>query len=144
MREKDLQNYYKNDTWKNFHAYIDALSQKIFSEYPGDRLQAISIFQPQCAKMTFIYKSIHNRLFQHLIYKGGEAATNYIKRFENDKALVIPVGNSYYFLRKFPEMWKIFCSDSKPSSKIDERRIYFDKKSFSISTLQIYGLNLDN
>ena len=34
-------------------------------------------------------------MFQQVVHNGGESATNYIKIFQNYKALEISVGNSY-------------------------------------------------
>ena len=34
-------------------------------------------------------------MVQQVVNKGGESAIKYIKIFQNAKALVIPVGNSY-------------------------------------------------
>ena len=45
--------------------------------------------------MTFSDKIIYNRLFQKVVYKGGESKINYIKMFQNAKALEISVVNSY-------------------------------------------------
>ena len=58
-------------------------------------MQAISILKSQCLNTTFANKSRYDRLFQKVIQKGGESAINYIKIFQNDKALSISVGNSY-------------------------------------------------
>ena len=32
---------------ETFHKYIDEHSQRLIDEYPGDRIQAISRFQPK-------------------------------------------------------------------------------------------------
>ena len=45
--------------------------------------------------MTFRDQIIYNRMFQQVVQKGGESATNYIKIFQNAKALEILLGNSY-------------------------------------------------
>ena len=73
------------------HAYIDAHSQRLIEECPGDGLQAILILQYQCANMTFDDQSRYNRIFQ----QEWESAINYIKIFQSDKALEISVGKSY-------------------------------------------------
>ena len=54
--------------------------------------------------MTFADQIIYDRIFQKVVHKGGEFKNNYIKRFHNDKALEISVGNSNteYQLMKFP------------------------------------------
>ena len=45
--------------------------------------------------MTFDGQRRYDRLFQQVIHKGYESAINYIKIFQNAKALEISVGNSY-------------------------------------------------
>ena len=47
----------KKATWNLLHAYIDAYSQISISEFTGDGVQDISIFQSQCANTTFAYKA---------------------------------------------------------------------------------------
>ena len=53
IRRKYFPDYAKTATWDLFHVYIDAHSQILIDKYPGDGVQAISIFQSQCANMTF-------------------------------------------------------------------------------------------
>ena len=50
---EDLASYYKKATWNLLHGYIDAHSQILIDEYPGDVVQSISILQYQCEYMTF-------------------------------------------------------------------------------------------
>ena len=76
-------------------AYIDAYSQILIDEFPGDKLQAIAILQSQCADMTFADQIRYNRMFQKVVHKGGGSAINYIKIFHNAKSLSISVVNSY-------------------------------------------------
>ena len=64
-------------------------------EYPGDVLQVISIQKYQCENMTITDKIRYNRLFQKIIHKVRESEINYIKIFQNAKALEISVVNSY-------------------------------------------------
>ena len=45
--------------------------------------------------MTFSDKSRYDSTFQQVTHKGGESATNCIKRFQNEHALSVSVGNSY-------------------------------------------------
>ena len=92
---EDLPEYTKEATWHLFHAYIDTLSQILIGEYTGDGVQAISRLQSQCENMTFSDQSSYNRPFKQVIHKGGESEINYIKIFQNSKALAISVGNSY-------------------------------------------------
>ena len=45
IREGDFPDYDKKSTWDLLHVYIDAHSQILIDEYPGDGVQAITIFQ---------------------------------------------------------------------------------------------------
>ena len=45
--------------------------------------------------MTFADQIRYNRMFQHVVQKGGESSINSIKIFQNAKALEVSVGNSY-------------------------------------------------
>ena len=87
--------YAKKATCYILFAYIDANSQRLTNEYPGDGVQAISRLQSQFSDMIFYDKSRYNRLFQQVIHKGGVLEINYIKIFHNDEALAISVGNIY-------------------------------------------------
>ena len=71
------------------HAYIDAHIQRLVHEYTGYGVLSISIFQTQCENMTLSEQIIYNRMFQQVFHKGGESSINYIKRFQNDKALTV-------------------------------------------------------
>ena len=95
MRAEYFPDYDKNATWNLLYAYIDAHSQILIDEYPGDGVQAITIFQYQCENITFADQIIYNRLFRKLMHIGGDSAINYIKIFQNTKALVILLGNIY-------------------------------------------------
>ena len=53
IRGEELTDYSKKAIWNLLHAYIDKLSQILFDECPGDRLQAISMLKYQCTNMTF-------------------------------------------------------------------------------------------
>ena len=44
--------------------------------------------------MTFSDKSRYDRNFEQVTHKGGEYVMNYIKRFQNEQALPVSVGNS--------------------------------------------------
>ena len=95
IRGGELPEYSKNVSWKLLNAYIYDHSQILIDECPGDGLQSISIFKYQCAKMNFSNQSIYNRTFQKVLHKGGASEINYIKTFNNDKSLEIPVENIY-------------------------------------------------
>ena len=70
IRGEYLPDHAKNSTWNLLRAYIDAHIQILIDEYPGDGVQAISIFQSQCSNITFSDHRIYNRLFQQVMYKG--------------------------------------------------------------------------
>ena len=77
------------------HAYIDSHSQILIDDFPVYGLQAISRFQSQCANINFDEKRKYNRMFQQVVYKGGESEIKYIKIFHYAKALEIYAGDSY-------------------------------------------------
>ena len=79
IRGEELPDYARKATWNLLDAYIDAHSQILIDEFTGDGVQDISIFQSQCAKMTFIDQCRYNKLFQKALHKGGESAIKYIK-----------------------------------------------------------------
>ena len=87
--------YSKQATCNLLYAYIYANSQRLIYEYPGYGIEAVTRLQPQCANTTFAEKSRYNRYFQKVVHKGGESAINYIKIFQNEKALAVSAGNSY-------------------------------------------------
>ena len=45
--------------------------------------------------MTFSNQIKNNIIFQQVVHKGGESDINYIKIFQNFKALAASVGNRY-------------------------------------------------
>ena len=86
-REEDLPDYAKNNLWKLLREYIDSHIQILIDECTGDGVKSISIFKFQCENMAFYHQRIYNRPFQQVVHKGGESAINYIKIFQNDRAL---------------------------------------------------------
>ena len=92
---KYLTDYAKNTTCNILHAYIDAHSQILIDECPGDGVQAISRLQSQCANMKISDQIRYNRLYQKVVHKGGESEINYIEIFQNSTDLKISVGNRY-------------------------------------------------
>ena len=64
IRGKYLPDYAKNATWNLLNAYMDAHSQRLIYEYPGDGVHAVSILKPQFANMNFSDQSRYNRMFQ--------------------------------------------------------------------------------
>ena len=94
IRGEALPDHAKNPTWKLLHACMDEHSQRLIEDYTVYVLQATTILQSQCANMNFSDQIRYNRLFQQVIHKGGESAINYIKIFQNAKALEISLGHS--------------------------------------------------
>ena len=99
--------------------------------------------------MIFADQSIHNILFQKVIHKEGESEINYIKIFQNSKALAISVGNSYSedelmhnFLDSFQKYGKQFSWIEIHQAVLSREAKFLDQKSLSISALQIDYLNL--
>ena len=80
---------------KLLHANIDVHSRRLIAELPKDGVKCIEKLQSHCANMTFADKSRYDRTFQHVTHKGGGSAINYIKRFQDLRALSVSVVNSY-------------------------------------------------
>ena len=95
IREEEIPDYAKKAIWNLLHAYINSHSQILIYGFPGYGVQAISIFQSQCANMTLAGQSRYNRMFWRGVHKGWESEINCIERFQNAKALAISVVNSY-------------------------------------------------
>ena len=77
------------------HAYIDAHNQILIDECTVYEVKDISGLKTQYENMTFSYQRIYNIIFQKVVHKGGESEINYIKFFQNDRALTISAGTSY-------------------------------------------------
>ena len=90
-----IDNYAKKAIRNLLRANIDVHSRILIAEFPKDGIKFIENLQSHCANMTFADKSLYDRTFQHVTYKGGESAINYIKRFQNAHALSVSVGNSH-------------------------------------------------
>ena len=69
------------------YIYIYAHSQILIDGFPEDVVQAISVFQTQCANMKFSDQTRYNRIFQQVMHKRGESEMNYIKILQNATAL---------------------------------------------------------
>ena len=64
--------YHVNKAINNIlHANIDVHSKRLILELPGYGVRIISKLQYHCANMTFYEKSNYDRLFQHVMHKGG-------------------------------------------------------------------------
>ena len=64
IRGEYLPDYDKESTWDLLRAFIDANSQVLTDEFPGDRAQAISIFKSQCENMTFVDQIRYNGMIE--------------------------------------------------------------------------------
>ena len=119
---EDLQDHAKKTTWNLLHTYIDAHSQRLIEEYPGDGLQSISRLKYQRSNMTFDEQRIYNRLFQKVLHKGGDSEINYIEIFQNSKALKISVENSYSEDQLIHNLLDNFQQGRKYSAQIASHR----------------------
>ena len=88
-------------------------------------------------------------MFQQVVHKGGESATNYIKRFQNVKAVEISVGNSctedqlmQNFLENIQQGGKYFARIASHQAEFRREEKFINQKPLSISDLQIDYLNL--
>ena len=93
--------------------------------------------------MTFADKSKYDRIFQQVTHKGGESAINYIKRFQNEQALSVSVGNSYSedqimhtFLDNFQQSGKYSAQLDSHQAELRRDEMYPDQKCLNISSLQ--------
>ena len=93
--------------------------------------------------MTFVDKSRYDRTFQQVTHKGGGSAINFIKRFNNSRALSVSVGNSYYgdqcmhtFLDNFQQGGKYSAQIASHQAELRIEEKFIDKKSLNISSLQ--------
>ena len=73
IRGEYFIDYAKKVTWDLLYAYIDSHNEILIDEYPGDGVQAITIFQYQCSNMTFYYNRRYSRLFQKVVHKVGDS-----------------------------------------------------------------------
>ena len=91
----NIEDYAKESIRSLLHANIDVPNRRLIAEFPMDARKCIEKLQSHCANMTFADKSRYDRIFQQVPHKGGESAINYIKRFQDARALSVSVGNSY-------------------------------------------------
>ena len=85
--------------------------------------------------MTFADKSRYDRTFQQVTHKGGEFAINYIKRFQNEHALLVSVGNSYSedqlmhtFMDNFHQGGKYSSQLASHQSELRREEKFIDQK----------------
>ena len=101
--------------------------------------------------MTFADKSRYDRTFQQVTHKGGESYINYIKRFHNEQALSVSVGNRYSkdqimhtFLDKFHQSGKYSSQLASHQAELRREEIFPDQRCLNISSFQTDYLNPDN
>ena len=140
----------KTSTRNLFHANVDVHSRRLISEFPKDRIKCLEKLKSHCANMTFADKSIYDRTFQQVPYKGRESAINYIKRFQNAHALSVSVGNNYSedqlmhtFMDNFHQDGKYSAQVASHQAELRREETFTDQKSLNISSLQTDYLNLD-
>ena len=90
-----IEDYEKKAIKNLLHANIDVHSRILIAGFPKDGVKCINKLQSNGANMTFADKSRYDRTLQQVTHIGGESAINYIKRFQNEHALSVSVGNSY-------------------------------------------------
>ena len=69
IRWEDLPDYSNKATWNLLHEYIDANCQRLIYKCLGYGVQAISIFQSQCANTKCSDQSRYNRVFQKIVHR---------------------------------------------------------------------------
>ena len=125
------------------HANIDVQSRILIAEFPKDGIKCIENLKSHCANMIFADKSIYDSTFQKVTHKGGGSAINYIKRFQNSKALSVSVGNSYSedqimhtFLDNFHQSGKYSAQLAIQQAELRRDENFPDQKCLNISSLQ--------
>ena len=90
-------------------------------------------------------------MFQQVVHKGGESEINYIKIFQNAKALSISVRNIYTgdkliqtCVDNFQQGGNYSAHIEKHQAELKRKEDIIDQKSLSTSDLQINYLNLVN
>ena len=84
--------------------------------------------------MTFADQIRCNKLFQKVIHKVGESEINYIKRFQNTKALAISVGYIYSENQLMHTFLDNFQQGGNYEFRNEEKLV--DQKSLYISDLK--------
>ena len=84
-----------------------------------------------------------------MTHKGGESAINYIKRFQNEHALSVSVGNSYSedqlihkFMDNFHQGGKYSAQIASHQEELRREEKFTDQKYLNISSLQTDYLNI--
>ena len=122
------------------HANIDVHSRRLIADFPKYGIKCIEKLQSHCANMTFADKSRQDRTFQQVTHKGWEYAINYTKRFQNEHALSVSVGNSYYedqlmhtFLDNFHQGGKYSAQIAIHRAELRREEKVTDQKPLKIS-----------
>ena len=100
--------------------------------------------------MTIVDKSRYDSTFQTVTHKGGEAAINYIKRFQNAQTLSVLVRNRYSedqnmhtFLDNFHQGRKYSAQLASHQAELRREGKFPDQKCLDISSFHNDYLNLD-
>ena len=122
-----IEDYAKKAIRNLLHAKYYVHSRRFIAEFPKYGIKCIEKLQSHCANITFSDKSRYDRTFQQVTHKEGGSAIKYIKRFQNEHALSVSVGNIYSedqlmhtFLNNFHQGGKY--SDQIASHQADMRR----------------------
>ena len=133
------------------HAHIDVHSRILIAEFPGDVANFIDKHQSHCANVNFADKSRYDIIFQKVTHKGGESASNYIKRFQNNQDLSVSVVNTYsedqliqIFLDNFQQGGKYSAQIASHQAELRGEGKFTDQKYLSISSLQTDYINIDS
>ena len=133
------------------HENIDVYSRRLIAEFPMDGIKCIEKLQLHCANMTFAVKSRYDRTFEQVTHKGGETATNHIKRFQNAQSLSISVRNYYSedqlmhtFLDNFHQGGKYSAQIASHQADLRRDEKFTHEKLLNISSLQTDYLNIDS
>ena len=123
----------------------------MISKFPGDGINFISKLQSHCANMTFAEKRRYGRPFHQVTNKIWQLSMNYIKIFQNTRALSISVGSSYsedqlmhIFLDNFHLSGKYTAHITRHQADLRKEEKFTDQKYSSITFPQTDYLNLDS
>ena len=137
----NIKDYAKMAIRNLLHANSCVHSRRLITEFPDDGIRCIQKLQSHCANMTFADKSRYDSTFQQVTHKGGESAINYIKRFQNEQALSVSVGNSYSedqimhtFLDNFQQSGKYSAQLASHQTELRREEMYPDQKCLNISS----------
>ena len=115
------------------HATIDVHRRRLIAEFPRYGIKWIEKLQSHCANMTFADKSRYDRTFQEVTHKGEESVIKYIKRFQNEYALSVSVGNSYSKEQIMHTFLDNFHQIGKYSAQLASHQVELRKEGIAIT-----------